>query len=50
MVGDLLTDWLKELDQKFAAQDRNIALIVDNCLVHPIVDGLNKAIELIFLH
>ena len=40
--------WVKELDQKFAAQDRNIASIVDNCPVHPIVDRL-KAIELIFL-
>ena len=50
MDGDLLTDWLKELDRQFAAQDRKIALIVDNCPTHPIVDGLNKAIELIFLH
>ena len=40
--------WVKELDQKFAAQDRNIASIVDNCPVHSIVDRL-KAIALIFL-
>ena len=48
MDRDLFTKWVKELDQKFAAQNRKIALIVDNCPAHPIVDGL-KAIELIFL-
>ena len=48
MDGDLFTEWVKELDRKFAAQSRKIALIVHNCLTHPIVDGL-KAIEPIFL-
>ena len=48
MDGDLFTEWVKELDRKFAAQDRKIALIVDNCPAHPTVDGL-KAIELNFL-
>ena len=44
----MFTESLKELDLKFAAQDRKIALIVDNFPAHPIVDGL-KAIKLIFL-
>ena len=48
MDGDLFTEWVKELDRKYAAQDRKIALIVDNCPAHRKVDGL-KAIELIFL-
>ena len=48
MDGDLFTEWVKELDRKYAAQDRKIALIVDNCPAHLKVDGL-KAIELIFL-
>ena len=48
MDRDLFTKWVKELDQKFASQNRKIALIVDNYPAHPIVDGL-KAIELIFL-
>ena len=48
MDRDLFTKWVKELDQKFASQNRKIALIVDNCPAHPLVDGL-KAIELIFL-
>ena len=49
MDGHLFTKRLKEFDQKFAAQDRKIAFIVDNCPVHYIVDGL-EAIELIFYH
>ena len=48
MDGDLFTEWLKELDRKFAAQDRKIALTVNNCPTHLIVGSL-KAIELIFL-
>ena len=48
MDGDLFTEWVKELDRKFAAQDKEIALIVNNCPAHPIVDG-PKVIELIFL-
>ena len=48
MDENLFTEWVKELGQKFVAQDRKIALIVDNCHAHPIVDSL-KAIELIFL-
>ena len=43
MNGDLFTEWVQELDRKYAAQDRKIALIVDNCPAHPKVDGL-KAI------
>ena len=48
MDGDLFTKWVKELDRKYTAQHRKIALIVGNCPAHPKVDGL-KAIELIFL-
>ena len=40
MDENLFTEWGKELAQKFAAQDRKIALIVDNCHAHPIVDSL----------
>ena len=48
IYGDLFTEWVKELDQRFAVRDRKIALIVGNRPIHLIVDGL-KAIELIFL-
>ena len=39
---DLFTEWVKKLDQKCAAQDRNIALIVNNFPSHPIVGGMNN--------
>ena len=39
---------MKEYERKFAAQERKITLVVDNCTSYPIVDGV-KAIELIFL-
>ena len=48
MNGDLFTESVKELNQKFAAQNRKIVLIVNNYPAHPIGDAL-KAIELIFL-
>ena len=48
MDRDFFTEWVNELDQKFLAQERKIALIFDNCRANPIVDGL-KAIELILL-
>ena len=38
----------KQLDQKFSAANRKIALIIDNCTIHPDVEQLNS-IELIFL-
>ena len=44
----LFTEWAKELERKFAAQDRKITLTVDNCPAHCIVDDL-KAIQLVFL-
>ena len=39
---------MRQLDQKFSAANRKIALIIDNCTVHPHVEQLNS-IELIFL-
>ena len=40
----------KKLDEQFPFRrvGKRIVLIVDNCLVHPVVDGL-KATELVFL-
>eukprot|EP00794_Sanderia_malayensis_P001774 gene1774-biopygen1618 len=48
MDGSLFTEWVKEIDRKFAAEGRKIALIVDNCPAHPTIDSL-QAVELIFL-
>ena len=48
MSGELFEDWLPELDQKFDESKRKIALIIDNCTVHP-HDEYLKWVELIFL-
>ena len=36
----LFTNWVRELDRKFVAQGRQIALISDNCPAHPDITGL----------
>ena len=48
MNGDLFAELVIELDNKFLAESRKIALIVDNCPAHPTVNNL-EVIELIFL-
>ena len=48
MDCDLFDEWVREIDRKFLAEKRKIALIVDNCPALPKVEGL-KAIDLIFL-
>ena len=48
MDGELFTYWVRELDHKFVAQGRQIALIIDNCPAHPDITDL-EMINLIFL-
>ena len=48
MTADFFEKWLRDLDAKFLAQNRKVAMIVDNCTAHPRLDDL-KAMELIFL-
>ena len=48
MGGNLFTEWVRQLDNKFVAEGRKIALIIDNCPAHPRIDNL-QAVELIFL-
>ena len=48
MDGNLSTEWVRQLDNKFVAEGRKIALIIDNCPAHPEIDNL-QAVELIFL-
>ncbi|XP_047125547.1 tigger transposable element-derived protein 4-like [Hydra vulgaris] len=47
MTRDLFTEWVIILDLFFRAQDRKIALLVDNCSAHPHIEGLSN-INLIF--
>ena len=48
MSGELFQEWVDELDIKFLAQKRKVALVVDNCPAHPEVENL-KVIKLVFL-
>ena len=48
MTSQLFEEWLKKLDRQFFAQNRKVAMVVDNCPAHPKIGDL-KAVELIFL-
>ena len=48
MDGNLFTEWVGQLDNKFVAEGRKIALIINICPAHPRIDNL-QAVELIFL-
>ena len=48
MDSFLFEEWVKELDKRFAREDRKVALIIDHCPAHTRIEGLN-AVELIFL-
>ena len=48
MDGVLFEEWVRELDRKFEAEGRNIALLIDNCPAHPEIGNL-KALALKFL-
>ena len=48
MTAELFEEWVRQLDRKFSAANRKIALFIDNCTANPHVEQLNS-IELIFL-
>ena len=48
MDSTLFEDWVCELDVKFQKENRNIALIIDNCPAHPTIADLSN-VKLIFL-
>ena len=48
MNSDIFEEWVRKLDRKFRADDRNIALIIDNCPAHPSISNLTN-IQLVFL-
>ena len=45
---EMFEEWLRELDRKYAFEERNLTLVIDNCPAHPHIDNL-KAIKLYFL-
>ena len=48
MNSEIFEEWFCKLDQKFCADDRKIALIIDNCPAHPSISNLTN-IQIIFL-
>jgi len=48
MTSEIFTNWITKLDRKFQNQHRRVAMIIDNCLAHPKVRGLQN-IKLVFL-
>ena len=48
MVSEFFSDYARRLDAKFHVEGRKVALIINNCPVHPNVNNL-KAFELVFL-
>ena len=48
MDGNLFTEWVRQLNNKFVAEGRKIALIINNCPAHREIDNF-QAVELIFL-
>ena len=44
----LFEEWVRDLIKKFVSEKRKVALIIDNCKAHPIIDNLSN-IKLVFL-
>ena len=42
MNSEIFEEWVRKLDRKFRADDRNIALIIDNCPAHPSISNLTN--------
>ncbi|XP_065671797.1 tigger transposable element-derived protein 4-like [Hydra vulgaris] len=48
MTGDLFTEWVMKLESFFRAQERKVALLVDNCSAHPHIEGLSNINQMFF--
>ena len=46
--SEIFEEWVRKLDRKFRADDRNIALIIKNCPAHPSISHLTN-VQLVFL-
>ena len=49
MSGELFQEWVEELDNKFLAKKRKVALVIENCPAHPEVES-NQACVLAAKH
>ena len=48
MNSELFEEWVREQDEKFENEGRKVALIIDSCPAHPVIENL-KSITLYFL-
>ena len=48
MNSEIFEEWVPKLDRKFRADDRKIALIIDNCPAHPSISNLTN-VQIVFL-
>ena len=48
MNSELFEQWVREQDEKLENEGRKVALIIDNCPAHPVIENL-KSITLYFL-
>ena len=48
MNSELFEEWVREQDEKFENEGRKVALIINNCPAHPVIENL-KSITLHFL-
>ena len=42
MNSEIFEEWVRKLDRKFRADDRKIALIINNCPAHPSISNLTN--------
>ena len=47
MDSVLFEEWVRDINKKSQAEGRKVALIIDNCLAHPIIENLSHA-KLVF--
>ena len=48
MNFELFEEWMRQQDEKFENEGRKVALVIDNCPTHPVIENL-KSITLYFL-
>ena len=48
MDSVLFEEWVRDVNKKFKAEGRKVALIVDSCPAHPIIENLSH-VKLFFL-
>ena len=47
MNSEIFEEWVRKLDRTFRADDRKIALIIDNCPAHPSISNLTN-VQIVF--